>query len=79
MPRSRHQDPVVITPAASVAAAALRRVEAERLEVRAAGVAEGPYTARLDKAIANARRRYVISAVTEIASLRAELGSAATG
>ncbi len=79
MPRSRRQEPVVITPAAAVAAAALRRLEAERFEARAAGVTAGPYVERLDKAIANARRRYVVSAVTEIASLRAELGGAPAG
>lgn len=79
MPRSHPHDPVVITPAASVAAAALRRVEAERFEARSAGVTSGPYVERLDRAIANARRRYVISAVTEIAALRAALGGATTG
>lgn len=79
MPRTRHDEPVLSTPAAAVARAALRRVEAERYEARAAGVTEGPYVARLDKAIANARRRYVVSAVTELATLRGELNGSLLG
>jgi hypothetical protein len=79
MPRARHEDTVIVTPAASVAAAALRRVECERFEARAAGVTAGPYVARLDKAIANARRRYVVSAVTELASLRGEMNGSLLG
>ncbi len=79
MPRARHEEPAIVTPAASVAAAALRRVESERFEARTAGVTGGPCLARLDKASANARRRYVISAVTELASLRGELNGALIG
>lgn len=78
MPSSRHQDPIVATPTAAIARVALRRVQAERFEAIAAGVT-GQYVARLDKAIANARRRYVISAVTELATLRAELDAPLAG
>jgi hypothetical protein len=79
MPRAPHHDEIIRTPAAAVAATALRRVQAERFEARAAGVTAGPYVARLNKAIVNAQRRYVISAVTEIASLRAELDGSLVG
>lgn len=79
MPRARHESPPILTPAASVAAAALRRVESERFEARATGVTGGPYVARLDKAIVLARRRYVTSAVTELASLRGELNGVLPG
>jgi hypothetical protein len=78
MPRSSHQDPIVPVPTAAIARAALRRVQAERFEALAAGVS-GQYVARLEKAIANARRRYVISAVTELATLRAELHAPQVG
>ena len=79
MPRARQTEPALVVPTASVAAAALRRVESERFEARAAGVTAGPYVARLDRAIAAARRRYVLSAVTELASLRGELSGSLLG
>ena len=79
MPRARQTEPDLVVPAASVAAAALRRVQSERFEALAAGVSAGPYVARLDKAIANARHRYVLSAVTELASLRGELNGSLLG
>ncbi|MGZ4270190.1 MAG: hypothetical protein ACXVSX_13400 [Solirubrobacteraceae bacterium] len=76
---SRPDQPVARTAAAFVARAALQRVLAERFEARAAGVGAGPYVERLDRAIAGARKRYAISAVTEIASLRAELSGVLAG
>ena len=79
MPRARRTEPALVVPTASVAAAALRRVESERFEAIAAGVRSGPYVARLDKAIASARRRYELSAVTELATLRGELNGPLSG
>jgi hypothetical protein len=79
MPRARQTEPALAVPAASVAAAALRRVVSERFEALAAGVSSGPYVTRLEKAIATARERYVLSAVTELASLRGELSGPLSG
>jgi hypothetical protein len=79
MPRTHDGEPSITTPTAAVARAALLRVEAERFETHAAGVTHGPYVSRLDKAVANARRRYVLSAVTELASLRGALNGTPAG
>jgi hypothetical protein len=58
------------------ARARLLRLQAERLEVSSAGVSPSAvYLRHLDAAIAVARRQYVVSAVTEIAALRAGLGA----
>jgi len=66
--------PADTTPA--TARARLTRLQAERYE--AAG-ATGAYVRHLDAAIAAARAEYTVAAVTELAALRATLGSALQG
>jgi hypothetical protein len=66
--------PADTTPA--TARARLTRLQAERYE--AAG-ATGAYVRHLDAAIADARAEYTVAAVTELAALRATLGSALQG
>jgi len=51
----------------------LIRLQLERLEAAQAGVTLDSYLARVELAIAEARRDYVVAAVTEIAALRTEL------
>jgi hypothetical protein len=52
----------------------LKELQAERLIATDEGVAAGsPYVADLDDEIADTRHAYVQAAVTEIATLRAEL------
>jgi len=51
----------------------LIRLQVERLEAAEAGVTLDCYLSRLELAIAEARRDYVVAAVTEIAALRTEL------
>jgi hypothetical protein len=66
-------------PAAEVRAH-LIKLEAERALAVDTGVAGvGPYMADLDKEIAFFREFYVTSAVTEIATLRAEMSGPQTG
>jgi hypothetical protein len=58
----------------------LARLGAERSLALETGVAEiEPYMADLDEEIAYCRELFVVSAVTEIATLRAELFGAQTG
>jgi hypothetical protein len=58
----------------------LATLEAERSLARDTGVAEiGPYIADLDEEIELCRHLYVASAVTEIATLRAELSGPLVG
>jgi hypothetical protein len=58
----------------------LLRLQAERLEAADAGLdPTSRYLQHLDAAVADARTAYVTAAVTEIASLRAALGSAPQG
>jgi hypothetical protein len=58
----------------------LLRLQAERLEAADAGLDPASrYLQHLDAAVADARTAYVTAAVTEIASLRAALGSAPQG
>ena len=58
----------------------LARLDAERSLALSSGVAEvAAYMADLDEEIAFCRELYVASAVTEIATLRAELFGAQTG
>jgi hypothetical protein len=58
----------------------LFKLEAERALARDIGVAEiGPYMADLEEEIELYRQLYVVSAVTEIAILRAELSGPLTG
>jgi hypothetical protein len=62
------------------ARARLLRLQAERLEVTSAGVPPSSvYLRHLDAAITIARKHYAISAVTEIAALRAGLGAPLQG
>jgi len=51
----------------------LIRLQVERIEAAEAGVTLDCYLARVGLAIAEARRDYVVAAVTEIAALRTEL------
>ena len=52
----------------------LKELQAERLMVRDKGISvDSPYVADLDDEIADASHAYVQVAVTEIATLRAEL------
>jgi hypothetical protein len=58
----------------------LARLDAERSLAVQTGVAEvAPYMADLDEEIAFCRELYVVTAVTEIATLRAELFGAQNG
>jgi len=58
----------------------LQRLQAERLDAVDAGLAENElYMADLDSAIAASRAAYVALAVTEIASLRAQLSGPQRG
>ncbi|HEV2811877.1 MAG TPA: hypothetical protein VGW10_01390 [Solirubrobacteraceae bacterium] len=58
----------------------LRRLSAERLEALEAGLGENAvYMAELDEDLAQSREAYVGLAVTEIATLRAELSGPQLG
>jgi len=58
----------------------LGRLTAERLEAREAGLAgNATFMAELERDIAGARSAYVGAAVTEIASLRAQLSGPLAG
>ena len=58
----------------------LQRLQVERLEAADAGLGENAtYMASLETDIAASRAAYVALAVTEIASLRAELSGAQVG
>jgi hypothetical protein len=58
----------------------LRELQAERVGAQLAGLgANGAYMADLDVEITEVRREYVLAALTEIASLRAELFGAQYG
>jgi uncharacterized protein involved in exopolysaccharide biosynthesis len=77
MPRSRSQE---VPRTVAGARARLTRLQAERHEARAGGVDPASrYMEHLDAAVAEARVAYVISAVTEIAALRAELDGVHAG
>ena len=59
---------------------ALSQLTAERFEATDLGLAQNEiYIAELDDEIAEVRHAYVIAAVTEIASLRAQLTGVAAG
>jgi hypothetical protein len=59
---------------------ALSQLTAERFEATDLGLAQNEvYMAELDDEIAELRHAYVIAAVTEIASLRAQLTGVAAG
>ena len=78
MPPSLSQPSQTTTPAA--ARARLQRLQGERLMAADAGLDPASrYIGHLEAAIAGARTAYVLSAVTEIAALRAAFDGALHG
>jgi len=72
--------PPAIHPTSTDALLALRHLLEERALVATLPLGQDPdYVADLEEEIADARRQLVLAAVTEIATLRAELGARAQG